>query len=276
MSPSRHAWLPALALLLRQAREHARIAVQAGGLERVESLHDLGERQGHRDLAEANRTAGSPGASHARAMDSRAGGDQRDLASVRRRTARRQGTLHRAAIERQRELGPRLEILDEDAAPARAAARRQAEIRVEQRLRFVRRGRQRPLAERARDPPVGQRLVEVVHQLGLRHDRETREVLELEAVGIDRAQPPGMEGGALAGNRQQRAQALELPRGDLRRAPVEPPDVLGQMSFSWPAAVNSLSGLTVAAPDSTLMLEITFCGVVSRAQRNCPVSRSSV
>ena len=55
-----------------------------------------------------------------------------------------------------------------------------------------------------------------------------------------------------------------------------PPFVPGHTVSSWPACVNSISGFTFTLPVAPSMLLTTFCMTVGRAQRNSPVSRSSV
>ena len=82
------------------------------------------------------------------------------------------------------------------------------------------------LDDGASEAVVGDDLVEAGHHVGLRHHRQVGEILDLEPVRVDAAQPPGMEGRAPGGVAEQRAQPLPLVAGELVATPPEPGDVL--------------------------------------------------
>ena len=75
---------------------------------------------------------------------------------------------------------------------------------------------------------VGEQLVEARHHLLLGHYRQLGQLAELETRRVDPGQAPGVEGGALERDGEQRPQLLSLVRGQLLGIPAQPADVRRQ------------------------------------------------
>jgi hypothetical protein len=66
-------------------------------------------------------------------------------------------------------------------------------------------GRQGALCRLAGQQPVADQIVEEIHHLRLGHDRQARQVGELEACRVDAMKPPGVKGGTLHRRCQEEA-----------------------------------------------------------------------
>ena len=116
----------------------------------------------------------------------------------------------RTAHHRCREADVLGDRLHEDAALARAPARCEAHVLVEQEARCVRRRGQVRVDRGERHASVGHHLVEARHHLGLRHHRECAQVVGLDPVEVDPTQSPRVERRPRHSVGEQRAHALAL------------------------------------------------------------------
>jgi hypothetical protein len=90
-----------------------------------------------------------------------------------------------------------------------------------------------PFHQGAGEPPVGDHVIEVRHHLGLGHDRQARQVGQLERVDVGagqagRSKPGCVERRMPGGMAQQRPQRGALKLRKLVRAPVQAGDVRSQ------------------------------------------------
>jgi hypothetical protein len=225
---------PAGSLLAGQLGQLGRVGEQGGRLGGVEPPDDLGGRQAGRRGNQADRRCDRRGGGQAAGVDRGARADDPDHQAPRRRPGPGHGLSHGLgqgpAIDRADEVGVLADRLDDQAAPAGAAAREQADVLAEQQGRLGRRGGQVPLDQVPGQPPVGDGRVEVLHQLRLGHDRQPGQVGQLEPARVDAAQPGRVEGRALDGAGQQGPQPVPLEGGQLAGAPAQAPDVAGQLA----------------------------------------------
>ena len=89
-------------------------------------------------------------------------------------------------------------------------------------------GGQMTFASGQRDPTVGHDVVEVVHQVGLRHHREFRDICRPQSLDVDFRQPIAMPWRLLHRRAHQRTQTLVLHRRQPSCRPTDAGDVLRQ------------------------------------------------
>jgi hypothetical protein len=98
------------------------------------------------------------------------------------------------AGEAERVLDQGVAVEDEHASLAGASAGGEDDVLAEQLGRFGRGGGQVRLDQAARQPGIGDHLVEGRHHLGLGHDGEGGQVVQADAVRVDLGQALGVEG----------------------------------------------------------------------------------
>jgi len=214
-------------LLDGQPGEHARVAEEALRLQPVQLADEIGERQGDGNLREPDRAACQDRRDEHRAVHRRwrphhGEGD--------RGHPRRVDTQGREpdAEDQAGELRRTGRIVSEDPTVTGASAGRHAQVAAGQRPRFGFRCREAALGRLAVQPRVTAHVVEVGHQLGFRHYREVRQVIQLKSGRFYSGQSPTVESGLAGGYGEQRAQPVSLPVTQLVSTPAQAAEVSRQ------------------------------------------------
>jgi hypothetical protein len=169
----------------------------------VEPRDDLVDRQSGGRVDDANHAAPHDGGSGARRVDGCRGAHDPDRKSALRGSTRREQSGHAGAQDREIHVGERVPAEDEHATPSRAAARGQAEILPGKQLGLLSDRREVPFHSCKGESSIGHDIIEMLHQEGLRHHRQRRQIFESEAIGIHAGEPSRVERGVLNGVRQQ-------------------------------------------------------------------------
>ena len=154
--------------------------------------------------------------------------DHRDRQAARRRTPGRREPGHERTGEGAEELGGAGPVEHEHAAASRAPAAGQRDVAAERHGGLCPGPGQRLLHAQAGEPTVGEDVVQLVHHLGLAHDRQRGEVVRADRVQVDPRESPSVERRERGRVREQCPQPVGLVCADPLAVPGEPADVLGE------------------------------------------------
>ena len=212
-----------------KTRESRRVAHQQRRAQLVQPGHDLRQPVGDRNGQIVEREAAARGQTlrGARRMDRGAGADHPDRQAARRHGVHRLDACCQATRERTDEADRGAHVVHEDAAYAGAASRRERDVAVAHDALLVAGLCERLLDLSPRGRAVDEDVVELVHHLRLRHDRQSAQVRGVDLGRVDAGEAASVEGRSGDRIAQERLQADALVGEQLLAIPAGPLDELG-------------------------------------------------